>query len=102
MESAKFMVFATVFIGAYLLPWIVAASRNHHQRDAICMLTLFGGWTGVGWLAALVWACTEVRTPRKQAWQLQREDSAQKTCANCGALASYAHRFCTSCGARAA
>lgn len=71
----------------YLIPSIVAACRNHHQFLAIAVLNfsivaitalavffLFGisrgesdrvwlGLTAIGWIAALVWACTNDRTP---------------------------------------
>lgn len=42
----------------YFLPALVAGSRKHRQVLAILVLNLFGGWTGFGWIAALVWACT--------------------------------------------
>jgi hypothetical protein len=42
----------------YLLPWIVSKSRNHHNSLAIFWLNLFFGWSVLGWLGALIWACT--------------------------------------------
>lgn len=44
----------------YFLPWIVAIARNHHQRSAIALLTLLLGWTGLGWICALVWSATAI------------------------------------------
>lgn len=41
----------------YFLPFIVAANRNR-QPGAIFILNLLLGWTLVGWVVALVWACT--------------------------------------------
>jgi len=49
--------YALLVIALGLLPWIIAATRNHPQRGAIVAMTVFGGWTGIGWLVALVWAC---------------------------------------------
>lgn len=46
----------------YMAPWVVAMLRDHHQRSAIAVLTLLLGWTVIGWIGALVWACTAVRT----------------------------------------
>ncbi len=39
----------------YFLPSIIA----HNKRDAtaILLLNFFLGWTGIGWLMALIWAC---------------------------------------------
>jgi hypothetical protein len=42
----------------YFLPGVIAWFRNHHQTMAITILNLFAGWTFIGWVAALVWACT--------------------------------------------
>ena len=42
----------------YLLPSLVARSRKHHQGRAIFVLNLLLGWTGIGWVIALVWAYT--------------------------------------------
>ena len=44
-------------LGAYFLPTLIALSRGHHQRLAIGILNLAGGWTVIGWIAAIVWAC---------------------------------------------
>ncbi|WP_316207546.1 superinfection immunity protein [Bradyrhizobium sp. SZCCHNR3118] len=45
-------------IGMYFLPALIAFSRTHHQRVAILLLNLFLGWTGLGWIGALVWSAT--------------------------------------------
>jgi len=46
------------FLAVYFFPAIIAAVRGHHNQNAICVLNLFTGWSGLGWIAALVWACT--------------------------------------------
>jgi len=43
-------------IAMYFLPWLVARSRQHHNRTAIGVMNLLLGWTFLGWIAALVWA----------------------------------------------
>jgi len=42
----------------YLVPTLVAAGRSHQQTGAIFVLNLLLGWTFLGWVGALVWACT--------------------------------------------
>jgi hypothetical protein len=42
----------------WLIPGFVAAIRHHHNTGAIWCLTIFLGWTFVGWVIALVWAFT--------------------------------------------
>jgi hypothetical protein len=43
-------------IALYFLPTIIAVKRGHEYRWVIFALNLAGGWTGVLWIAALVWA----------------------------------------------
>ena len=46
---------------AYMAPGAVAMLRRHHNATAIAALNLLLGWTGFGWIGALVWALTAVR-----------------------------------------
>lgn len=46
----------TLFV--YMLPAFVAWRRGHRQTGAIAVLNLLLGWTILGWIGALVWACT--------------------------------------------
>jgi hypothetical protein len=68
MELLLIPVFLLLLVGSlalYLLPWIVAAVRGHHQLVAIAVLNVLAGWTFFGWVGALVWACTEVRRSKR-------------------------------------
>lgn len=40
----------------YFVPVMVAASKRHPRTAAIFVLTLFLGWSLIGWVLALVWA----------------------------------------------
>lgn len=40
----------------YGIPYIVAAHRNHRHEYWIMAFTFFLGWTGIGWIAALIYA----------------------------------------------
>ncbi len=46
----------------YLVPTVVAAYRDLPDKHAIFFLNLLLGWTVIGWLAALVWACSSTST----------------------------------------
>jgi hypothetical protein len=50
-------VLAVLSLG-YFLPWAVAATRGKSNAGAIGWLNLLLGWTFIGWVAALVMACT--------------------------------------------
>ncbi|SIO50059.1 Superinfection immunity protein [Bradyrhizobium erythrophlei] len=56
----------------YLLPTYVGWRREHHALLAIFITNLFLGWTFLGWVAALIWACTPVKRER-QLTELERE-----------------------------
>jgi hypothetical protein len=45
-------------IALYLLPTIVAVARGKRNILGIVLVNLLLGWTLIGWIIALVWACT--------------------------------------------
>lgn len=49
----------------YMIPTWIAMSRAHQSWGAILALNLLTGWTGLGWIASLVWSLTHV--PKKSA-----------------------------------
>ena len=61
MQDLTFSDFGLIMlcITIYFLPFFIAIVRDHKNRIAICLLNLFLGWTGLGWLGALIWAVTK-------------------------------------------
>lgn len=57
----EFLVIGIPFIVIYFLPSIIALSRKKTNGAAIIMLNFFLGWTFIGWIASLIWACTTDR-----------------------------------------
>ena len=49
------MIHLALLAALYFLPTIVASNRGHHVTG-ILLLNLFFGWTGIGWIALLLWA----------------------------------------------
>lgn len=47
-----------IVAGIYFAPTIIAVLSGKRNMLAIFALNLFGGWTGVGWMTALVWTLT--------------------------------------------
>ena len=51
------MEFLLVFLLIlYLAPWVLAESIEHRRANTILALNLGLGWTGLGWVIALVWS----------------------------------------------
>jgi hypothetical protein len=55
---------------AYFLPTIVALVRERHDKFSVFLLNLFLGWSLIGWVIALIWACKSdrviyVQTPQR-------------------------------------
>lgn len=50
-----FLLYFAFWILAYFIPSMVA--KNKRDFGPIFVLNLFLGWTFVGWVIALVWAC---------------------------------------------
>ena len=48
----------TVLTLGYMLPWAIAATRGKSNSVAIGLVNFLLGWTFIGWVAALVMACT--------------------------------------------
>lgn len=45
-----------VGVGIYFLPSLIAVARQTHNTTGIFLLNLFLGWTGIGWIIALIMA----------------------------------------------
>ena len=52
-----FVVFCLILF-FYFFPTILAVSRSHLNTAAIFMLNFLLGWTCLGWIIAVIWACT--------------------------------------------
>ncbi len=57
------MITLTALALLYFLPTIIAANRGHSVAG-ILLLNLFLGWTGIGWIALLLWALLSYPTYR--------------------------------------
>ena len=48
-------MFLALFV-MYWLPTIIAIARHTQSALGVAALNFFLGWTGIGWLLALIWA----------------------------------------------
>lgn len=49
---------AAVITLGYMLPWAIGATRNRPNCVAIALINFFLGWSLIGWIAALILACS--------------------------------------------
>jgi len=54
------LIFGLVLL---FLPTVVARSRNHPHAGNIFLVNLFFGWTFIGWVVSLLWACARTSRP---------------------------------------
>lgn len=62
--ATELLIIVIPFIAIYFLPSFIALSRKKTNRAAIILLNFFLGWTFVGWIVSLVWACTSNNQPQ--------------------------------------
>ena len=83
------------FLGClYFLPTIIG--RNKADAGAIFLVNLFLGWTVVGWIAALVWACAA--NVEAVPARFVPVASSGRFCSQCGTLSVVGAHFCAACG----
>lgn len=90
------MLFVLGMILLYFLPAIIA----HNKRDftAIFLVDLLFGWTVIGWIVALVWACSAETRPQPQVMVVAGPAALARYCCRCGAISAQAARYCGVCG----
>lgn len=54
-------VMLLIIVVVHFIPTIIAFSRDHPSRWAIFIVNLFFGFTGLGWIIALIWSLIGVR-----------------------------------------
>lgn len=59
----------------YLFPWCVAKWRKHRNSAPIGLTNFFFGWTGIGWLIALIWAFSDNVKAKGQYTRPMRHDA---------------------------
>ena len=96
------MLTLTFFLLIYFLPTILA--RNKADALGVFLVNLFLGWTVIGWLVALIWACASEDVVRVRYMPTQYVAvgsgpvSGGRFCSCCGTLAPLSWRYCSACG----
>jgi hypothetical protein len=87
-----FLLFLTLL---YFMPTIVG--HNHRNVLSIFLVNFFLGWTVIGWIVAMIWACSADARPQ-MLMIAGPGPGAARYCCHCGTLNVAAARFCATCG----
>jgi hypothetical protein len=82
------------FFLLYFLPSLIA--RDKKDFMGIFLVNFFLGWTLIGWVVALIWACAADRP----AYLQYAPAGGGRFCSHCGTPAVHVVQYCSSCGAR--
>lgn len=55
----EFFIILVIILLVYFLPTIVVLHKNKHNGCSIIIINIFLGWTFIGWVVALAWACAD-------------------------------------------
>ena len=64
--SPSDVLLVVALVALYMVPTVVALARGCWNAPRVVRVNLVYGWTGIGWLAALVAACTGSRKVRRR------------------------------------
>ena len=56
-DNYSFTLGPLVILAVYPMPSFVASVRKHNASLDIIIANLWLGWTVIGWIVALIWAC---------------------------------------------
>ena len=88
------MTFLILCCVLYFLPAIIG--HNKRGSGGIFLLNLLLGWTFIGWIIALVWACTA--EPRMIPVVAVAGHVPANYCPRCGSIRFPSAQFCSACG----
>jgi len=78
----------------YFLPSLIGKDKK--DAMGIFLVNFFLGWTLIGWVVALIWACAADRP----AYLQYAPAGGGRFCSHCGTPAVHVVQYCSSCGAR--
>ena len=51
------LIIVAISVTIYIIPLIVAIKKKHPYKVPIILINIFLGWSFLGWVGALIWAC---------------------------------------------
>ena len=63
MSVILYLLLILLVVCVYLLPVLIACSRNHPQTAPIAIINMFFGWTLIVWVGCLAWSVSGFQRP---------------------------------------
>lgn len=60
MEEGFYALSLILVLALYCVPGAVALTINHQNKWGIVALNLLLGWTGIGWIMAMIWIALDL------------------------------------------
>lgn len=60
MDAVMVICALACAFAVYFLPTVIALHRGHPNTVPILLVNIFLGWSGIGWLAGLIWSTTHI------------------------------------------
>jgi uncharacterized membrane protein len=56
LEATTNVIMLMLVVIIYMLPTLIAFSREHLRRQGVTVLNILLGWTLIGWIVVFLWA----------------------------------------------
>ena len=56
MDNTTTVIVLILVLVIYMLPTLIAYSREHPWRAEVAVVNIFLGWTLIGWIVVFLWA----------------------------------------------
>lgn len=96
-STASVIILFVLGFFVYWIPSIIAMSKKKRSTGGIIALNFLLGWTGIAWIVALIWACTDDAEMSVIVQPAAQGPSV--LCVHCGKYSAAGAKFCMSCGA---
>jgi hypothetical protein len=56
MEVILLLIFLSIFLSIYYIPFIISKVRNIKNKNSVFWLNTFFGWSGIGWIILIFYS----------------------------------------------
>jgi hypothetical protein len=99
LNNMTAVVLIAIAVAVYFIPNWIASARKHPSANSIFVTNLLLGWTGLGWIAALIWSFTSfTQVAHAEVHASEPAVTDSKPCSYCAETIKKAAVVCRFCG----